>query len=242
MNYSKIAEGLYTCHLCGEVGTAREIVTHTCAPSYIECPYCSEFVHPTLIDHHLWNKHKAKEIEESIKRIDSFLVSVSKGFIIRYRISVPEEDVVQFLRINIYETLENKYIPSDRPLNCTADPPTDRFAKACCSRFLKRYIQTYHYKRNSMNVNPIRLDDEKSYVRKEHVGGTAMNDSEYQAFLDSIFHLMSSQEAEILAYLVDDPKYFTQAKIADLVGISQPMVSYHVKRIRKKVIRLINQK
>jgi len=230
-----IEQDIFYCDACGEVINGGRLSYHVCPSSAtVLCPHCGYNINKDIIYVHIWERHKEKEIASTLVRMDSFLISIAKGFIIRYRIDDPEEDIAQYLRVSVLEILRSKYTPSNAT-NQVGDPPTDRFAKSCCSRFLKRYIQQYHYKKNMVNTKAIHIDSTDVLNKESYL---CHNNHYEKAFIEEIRTTLTEHEEEIFDYIINEEECFTQAQIATFLNISQPMVSYRIKHIRRKINKL----
>ena len=237
VDLSLSSHGLYTCLYCGLVGRIK------------------------TIERHIWAKHRRKELNIIIVGLDTFLKNVVYRFINRYKILVESDDLLQYLRTNIYLMLNNEYkFKLGKP---------EYFAKASCRIFLMRFLQEYHYKRNVMHHNPqiaipndFQSLDERYDIGYDHHGTCDNIEPVYfgkdliivdNSIPDPIGNIISDElkrdllrcltvlETEIFNLMIDDRKKFTQKQIAKLLHITQPLVSYYIKSIRKKLSVIISQ-
>lgn len=171
----------------------------------------------------------------------SFIIAKAGRFKHGYHISVELDDIAQYLRKSIFLILRDVYKPA------IGNP--EYFAKAACSNFLKRFLQEYYYKHNRVH-----------HGLKTYIEGTDSGAYDYESppffivdhavphpldniigtALDAyIYNVLTPIEQDIFEYITDDTKQFTQKEIADALGISQPLVFYKIKNIRKKTTRLL---
>ena len=216
------------------------------------CLYCGEVDNEIAIRFHIWNEHQEKEINSIIKDLDVFLESVAIRFIGRYKILVEHDDLIQYLRTSIFLMLRDSYNPR------RGTP--EYFSKASCNIFLRRFLQEYNKKSNTVNIS--RSSDPSTKCIVDGVDMAFDNTGEYNAegnwvLIDNRFdapcgemdassiskellRILTPSEKEIFYFVTDDSETFTQKRIAELLGISQPMVSYKLKNIRKKIKILLS--
>lgn len=228
------------CGYCGELfNTQRAAIAHIDSEHDLQCVYCGFTGKRIEVIKHQWAKHRTSEINKTLCRMDNFIINSSKGFLLRYRIIADLDDVLQFVRISINKVLQERYDPHkvDHPI--IGDPSADRFAKSCCAIFFKRFLQQYYFKRNLVNINITSIDE----TEPNPPVISLMNDipHDYQIIIEEVKRSLNKEELEIFNYMIDESEIFTQAKIADVLGVSQPMVSYKVKSIRDKTIKIINK-
>lgn len=219
------------------------------------CNYCGLVDDEVLVRKHIWRNHRKEEINRTITLLDPFLRTVSNRFIKRYKLLVEKDDLLQYLRTSIFILLNDHYNP-------TITTP-EYFSKASCNIFLKRFLQEYNYKCNSIHrCSSLALetgdsadgnvdikDDyihEQGKITKSHVkvlvdvqGDEIHHTIEVEDMEKEILSVLTPTEKEIFKYMTDPSVKFTQKMIALSLGISQPMVSYRIKSIRKKAKNLL---
>jgi len=224
------------------------------------CLYCGVIDNKEGTRKHIWRYHKDKEINKTIKDLDKFLQTVSAVFMHRYKLLVEMDDLVQYLRTSIFIMLRDKYNP-------VIGTP-EYFAKASCNNFLKRFLQAYHYKSNKVHIekddNPISsrrrdvcLNDDLKIVQDYDINNNkpaqdkwwiiedkrtidAISDMETKEVKEEIYSLLTPLEREVFDFITDESEKFTQKKIAEVLGVSQPLISYRIRLIRKKAENLLS--